>query len=145
VADDHVLAHPAFVTVFRSIRWWGLAEKTRVPRQRAGAAVQVSTADLMSSVTSCACETIATWLDGTSTMVAPIREANMRSASSLREQRPERLALVEAEGGDVDETDDVWSVRAERRDDLAAVGVSDDDRRARSSSCVELLLRASLR
>ena len=48
----------------------------------------------------------------------------------LREKRAERFALVEAEGRDVDEADDVRSVRAERGDDLAAVGVSDDDRGA---------------
>ena len=48
----------------------------------------------------------------------------------LREQRAERLALVEAERGDVDEADDVRSIGAERGDDLAAVGVSGDDRRA---------------
>src|SRR5712691_6440843 len=53
-----------------------------------------------------------------------------RCDRSLREKRPERLTLVEAERGDVDEADDVWSVRAKRRNDLAAVGVSDDDRRA---------------
>src|SRR5947209_20496499 len=53
-----------------------------------------------------------------------------RRDRSLREQRPERLTLVEAEGGDVDEADDVWSVRAERGDDLAAVGVSDGNRGA---------------
>ena len=48
----------------------------------------------------------------------------------LREQCAERFALVEAERGDVDEPDDVRRVRAERGDDLAAVGVSDDDRGA---------------
>jgi hypothetical protein len=53
-----------------------------------------------------------------------------RSDRSLREKLPERLPLVQAEGGDVDKADDVWSVRAERAHDLATVGVSDDDRGA---------------
>src|SRR5438445_11491527 len=35
----------------------------------------------MRSVTSCGCETIATWLAGTSTVVALMRDANSRSAS----------------------------------------------------------------
>src|SRR5438128_8561296 len=48
----------------------------------------------------------------------------------LREKRPERLALVETECGDVDEAHHARCVRAKRRDDLTAVGVSDDDRRA---------------
>src|SRR5712691_4621035 len=48
----------------------------------------------------------------------------------LREKRPKRLALVETECGDVDEAHHARCVRAKRRDDLAAVGVSDDDRRA---------------
>src|SRR5207302_9507514 len=39
-------------------------------------------------------------------------------------------AVVEAEGGDGDEADDVRWVRSEGRDDLAAVGVSYDDGRA---------------
>ena len=53
-----------------------------------------------------------------------------RRHRSLREQRSERLAFVEGERGDIDEPDDVRRVRAERGHDLAAVGVSDDDRRA---------------
>ena len=53
-----------------------------------------------------------------------------RRDRSLREKCAERFALVEAERGDVDEPDDVRCVRAERGDDLAAVGVSDDDRGA---------------
>src|SRR5689334_23413058 len=35
----------------------------------------------MRSATSAGWETIATWLDGISTVVAPMRDANMRSAS----------------------------------------------------------------
>src|SRR5258708_38926234 len=42
---------------------------------------QVSAAVLMSWATSSGCETIATWLDGTSTVVAPMRLAKWRSAS----------------------------------------------------------------
>src|SRR5580704_6501379 len=38
-------------------------------------------AALMSCTTSCGWETIATWLDGTSTVVAPMRLANRRWAS----------------------------------------------------------------
>src|SRR6266704_5981203 len=48
----------------------------------------------------------------------------------LGEKRSERFALVEAEGGDVDEADDVRGAGPEGGDDLAAVGVSDEDRRA---------------
>src|SRR2546430_13972416 len=59
-----------------------------------------------------------------------------RRARPLREKRPERLPLVQAERGDVDKADDVWSVCAERGDDLTAVGVSDDDRRADRKSVV---------
>src|SRR5229473_1422800 len=51
-----------------------------------------------------------------------------RRHGPLREKRTERLALVETERGDVDEADDVWSVSAERGDDLAAIGVAGDDR-----------------
>src|SRR5476649_1861955 len=40
-----------------------------------------STAASMSATTSSGCDTIATWLDGTPTVVAPIRSANERSAS----------------------------------------------------------------
>ena len=53
-----------------------------------------------------------------------------RRDRALREKRPERLALVQGERGDVDEADDVWGVFSERSHDLAAVGVPDDDRRA---------------
>ena len=49
---------------------------------------------------------------------------------SLGEERAERLALIQAECRDVDEARDVRGVGAERGDDLAAVGVSGDDRRA---------------
>ena len=47
----------------------------------------------------------------------------------LGEKRAERLALVEPERRDVDEADDVRRLGTERGHDLAAVGVSDDDRR----------------
>jgi len=49
---------------------------------------------------------------------------------ALRQQRADRLALVQAEGRDVDQAGDVRRVRAESRDDLAAVGVAGDDGRA---------------
>jgi hypothetical protein len=45
------------------------------------------------------------------------------------EQRPQRLSLVDAEGGDVDDAGDVRRIGAERGDDLAAVGMAGDDRR----------------
>src|SRR5258705_13034389 len=48
------------------------------PQAGTAAALAAST---MSSVTSAGCDTIATWLDGTSTVVAPMRLANWRSAS----------------------------------------------------------------
>jgi hypothetical protein len=50
-----------------------------------------------------------------------------RGDGPLREKRTERFALVEAERRDVDQSDDVRRVCAERRDDLAAVRVPDDD------------------
>src|SRR5207244_388341 len=53
-----------------------------------------------------------------------------RCDRSLREKRPERFTLVEAEGGDVDEADDIRGVGSEGGDDLATVRVSDDDRGA---------------
>ncbi len=53
-----------------------------------------------------------------------------RRGRAAREERAERLALVEPEGGDVDEPDDVGGLVAERGHDLPAVGVADDDRRA---------------
>ena len=53
-----------------------------------------------------------------------------RSHRSLREQPSERFALVESERRDVDEPDDVRRIRPERGDDLASIGVPDDDRRA---------------
>ena len=45
---------------------------------------QASTAAPVSFATSPGCETIARWLDGTSTTVAPMRLANSRSASGGR-------------------------------------------------------------
>src|SRR5207244_13225532 len=53
-----------------------------------------------------------------------------RRHGPLREKRAERLALVETERSDVDEAEDVRWGRAERRDDLTAIGVSDNDRGA---------------
>src|SRR5437660_9790676 len=65
----------------------------------------------MSVATSSGCETIATWLDGTSTVVAPIRSANCRSASggsasSLRATRYQ-------EGSDFHAGAPMTSVKAE--------------------------------
>ena len=166
-----------------------------------------ATAASISATTSSGWDTIGTWLDATSTVVAPMRAANGRpasggiasslvatrnhegrarqagtpmtsskvesemgcwtacmtfacagstsaakcptksasgsqakpSASTSRLPRAgdggppskgaDGLALVEAEGGDVDEADDVGCVLVERRDDLAAVRVADDDGR----------------
>src|SRR6266700_5696192 len=50
-------------------------------KQAAQAVTAARAAVSMSCTTSCGWETIATWLDGTSTVVAPIRLANRRSAS----------------------------------------------------------------
>jgi hypothetical protein len=52
-----------------------------------------------------------------------------RARGPTAEQRSQRLALVDAEGGDVDQADDV-RVRPERGDDLATVGVAGEDGRA---------------
>jgi hypothetical protein len=54
----------------------------------------------------------------------------MTFARALLQQRADRLALVEPQRGDVDQADDVRGIGAERRDDLAAVRVARDDRRA---------------
>src|SRR4029077_20917216 len=51
-----------------------------------------------------------------------------RRDRTLGEKRSERFAFVEAEGGDVDEADDVWRVRPERGHDLAALGMPHDTR-----------------
>src|SRR5438132_10612079 len=53
-----------------------------------------------------------------------------RRDRTLGEKRSERFALVEAEGGDVDEADHIRGVGSEGGDDMAAVGVYDDDRGA---------------
>src|SRR5216683_7327035 len=50
-----------------------------------------------------------------------------RRSWALREQRAEGFSLVKSEGGDVDETGDIRRVRAERGDDLTAVGVANQD------------------
>src|SRR5258708_20042775 len=50
-----------------------------------------------------------------------------RRGRSLSQQRAEGLALVEAKGRDVDQTDDIRRVCAQRTDDLASVGVAGDD------------------
>jgi hypothetical protein len=49
---------------------------------------------------------------------------------SLGQQCVECFALVEAERIDVDQADHIRRVGAQRRYDLAAIGVSGDDRRA---------------
>src|SRR6267143_3750073 len=52
------------------------------PQSQTTAALPTASAAFSTrSVTSCGCETIGTWLDGTSTVVAPMRDANSRSAS----------------------------------------------------------------
>lgn len=53
-----------------------------------------------------------------------------RHHRSLGEQLPDRFTLVESEGRDVHEADDVRRVPAERADDLATVRVACDDGRA---------------
>jgi hypothetical protein len=53
-----------------------------------------------------------------------------RSRGSLRQQGADRFALVQAEGRDVDQSGGVRRVGAEGGDDLAAVGVADNDGRA---------------
>ena len=78
----------------------------------------------------------AKWSTKSSSESQPKPRESVNEMRQRRRDRPlgekcaERLALVEPERGDVDEADDVRRVRAERGDDLAAVGVSDDDRRA---------------
>src|SRR5258708_11992408 len=56
-----------------------LAQLTAQETAQAVAAARAAV--LMSCTTSCGWETIATWLDGTSMVVAPIRLANRRWAS----------------------------------------------------------------
>jgi hypothetical protein len=51
------------------------------PAAQPAAGTSLAADDSMSWATSSGWETIATWLDGTSTVVAPIRAANWRSAS----------------------------------------------------------------
>jgi hypothetical protein len=53
-----------------------------------------------------------------------------RRGRAAREERAQGLALVEREGGDVDEPDDVRSLVAERGHDLPPVGMAGDNRRA---------------
>jgi len=53
-----------------------------------------------------------------------------RRHGPLCEQRAERLAFVESEGCDIHQAGDAWRVGTEGGDDLAAVGMADDDRRA---------------
>lgn len=57
-----------------------------------------------------------------------VRERGGRFA--LREQRADRLTFVRSERGDVGERLDVGKIRTERGDDLSAVGVTRDNRRA---------------
>lgn len=47
-----------------------------------------------------------------------------RGRRSLRQQCAERLPFLDPEGRDVDETDSVRRVRAERRHDLTTVGMA---------------------
>ena len=56
-----------------------------------------------------------------------VRQRRGRRAAA--QSGAQRFALVQAEGGDIDEADDVRGVGAERCHDLPAIGVSDDDRR----------------
>ena len=69
------------------------------------------------------------WQPGEALLV-DVEVRQCRGRRSLRQQRAERFALVESEGRDVDQADDVRRVRAQRGDDLAAVGVAGDDGRA---------------
>jgi len=64
---------------------------------------------------------------------APFVDVEMGKGWARRpavEQAADRFTFVEAEGGDVDEADDVRCVGSEGGHDLAAVGVADDDGRA---------------
>ena len=61
---------------------------------------------------------------------AVLVDVEMRQAGtqrSLLQQRADRLTLIQPEPGDVDQTNDVGRVGAERGDDLAAVGVPGND------------------
>jgi hypothetical protein len=49
---------------------------------------------------------------------------------TLRQQRADRFALIEAEGRDEDQADNVRRIRAQSSDDLTAVRMTGDDRRA---------------
>ena len=50
----------------------------------------------------------------------------MQGSGSVLEQRADRFRFVKSERSDVDETDRVWRVVAERGHDLTAVGVARD-------------------
>ena len=69
------------------------------------------------------------WQPGESFVVDEL-VGQCRSRRSLRQQPAERLALVEPEGRDVDQTDDVRCVGAKRGHDLPAVGMAGDDGRS---------------
>jgi len=53
-----------------------------------------------------------------------------RGRGTLRQQSADRFAFLKTEGRDVDQASDVRWVRAQSRDDLAAVGVASDNGRA---------------
>jgi hypothetical protein len=69
------------------------------------------------------------WQPGEALLVdAEVRQC--RGHWSLRQQRADRFTLVQSEGRDVDQADDVGRVRAQRGDDLAAIRVAGDEGRA---------------
>jgi hypothetical protein len=52
-----------------------------------------------------------------------------RRRGSLRQQCPDRLAFVESESGDIDQTGDIWCVGAEGGHDLPPVRMADNNSR----------------
>ena len=54
-------------------------------------------------------------------LLVVIEVRDRRSRRSLFQQGSDRFAFVESKPGDVDQSDDIWCIFTERRDDLAPV------------------------
>jgi len=63
-------------------------------------------------------------------LLVDVQVRERRGRRSLRQQPADRFALVQPEGRDVNQADDVRRVRAQSSDDLPAVGPAGDDGRA---------------
>jgi len=70
----------------------------------------------------------AKWVTKSSSGSDQMGQRRRRRASA--KQSAKRFALVETEGGDIDERHNVRRIRAQRGDDLPPVGVAGDDGRA---------------